>query len=123
MKTVTVPVIKTDEDLQQALRSLERVFMADSGTHEADEREALALVIEAYERKHYPMEPPDCVSAIRSAMEQRQYSNADVAKVLGGASRLSEILNGRRTPSLNQIRALHAHLKIPLESLINAPGA
>lgn len=120
MKTVTVPVIRSDKDLKEALRRLEEVFMAKLGSVEADEREALALVIEAYERRHFAIAPPDCISAIRFAMEQRGYTNSEVAKVLGGASRLSEIMNGKRTPSLNQIRALHNELKIPLESLIAA---
>lgn len=118
MKTVTVPVIKTDEDLQEALQRFDQVFMAKPGSPEADEREAIALVIEAYERKHHPVAPPGCISAIRFAMEQRKYSKAKVAQLLGGASRLSEILNGKRSPSLSQIRTLHAELKIPLESLI-----
>ncbi len=116
-RTVTVPVIESADDLAQALARLNEVFMAEDGSLEADERNALALVIEDYERKAFPIEAPDPITAIRFAMEQRGYSRKYVAEVLGGASRLSEIMQGRRTLSLSQIRKLHERLQIPYESL------
>ncbi len=122
MKTITVPIIKSDSDLKMVLKTFDRLFMAEAGTLEAERREILALVIESYERKHFPIEAPDFVTAIKFAMEQRNYSREKVGTVLGGASRLSEILNGKRKLSLSQIRALNLELKIPFESLMKSPA-
>lgn len=124
MKTVKIPIIKSDEDLIQALKTFEKVFMAPEGSAEADERAVLALVIEDYEKRQFPIGPPDAVSAILFAMEQRNISKTKVAELLGGAPRLSEIMRGRRQLTLSQIRTLHQELHIPLESLIGSatPG-
>jgi len=118
MDQVSVPVIRDRESLQVALDRLAEVFMAAPDTPEADEREALAAVIESYERVHFPIPPPDPISAIRFAMEQQSVTPGELARLLGGHSRVSEIMNGKRSLSLSQIRKLHRAYGIPLESLV-----
>jgi HTH-type transcriptional regulator/antitoxin HigA len=123
MKTITmqVPVIRTDEDLDAALARVEKLMDEDLEAN-TEEIRVLALVIEAYEDKHYPIDSPDPIEAIKFAMEQRGYTNRDLAELLGGRSRVSEIMNGKRNLSIEMIRKLHRLWKIPLESLVQETG-
>jgi HTH-type transcriptional regulator / antitoxin HigA len=123
VKTVTVPVIKTDEDLKTAIDMLAEVFDAAPESEEFAKAETLAILIQAYEQRNHPIFPPEPVAAIRFAVEQRGYSKARLAEIMGGAPRLSEVLNGRRRLSLNMIRRLHKELQIPLESLVGFQDA
>jgi HTH-type transcriptional regulator/antitoxin HigA len=80
----------------------------------------LAALIEAYERKHWPIDPPDPVEAIRYCMEQQGYTQADLAALLGSRSRASEILKRKRPLTLEMVRKLHREWGIPAESLLQA---
>ena len=90
------------------------------GSKLSDELEILSILIEGYENKHYPIPPPHPIEAIKFRVEQGAIDDKELTKLLGGRSRKSEILSGKRKLSLNMIRALHKKLKIPAESLINA---
>ena len=87
---------------------------------ERDELDVLATLVEAYERDHFPIESPDPVSAILFRMEQMGLDRKALEPFLGSRSRVSEVLNGKRGLSINQIRKLHDGLNIPLENLIGA---
>lgn len=115
---MTIKLIKTKKDYQQALNRLEVVFDATPSSSEGDELELLALLIETYEKEHFPIGYPDPVEAIKFRMEQMGYSQADLAKLVGLKSRASEILNRKRKLSLDMIRKLHETLSIPTDVLI-----
>lgn len=110
--------IKTEQDYNQALERLELIFDAKKGTKEGDELEVLGILIEKYEDVHFPIDLPDPIEAIKFRMEQMNYSQNDLAKVIGRKSRASEILNKKRKLSLEMIRNLHETMKIPTEVLI-----
>ena len=80
--------------------------------------EVLVTLVEAYEQKHYKVEPPDPVEAIKFRMEQLGLKASDLAKILGGRSRVSEILNRKRKLTVDMMRSLRKHLDIPAESLL-----
>ena len=110
--------IKTKKDYEWALERLEDIFDAKSGTPKGDELELLSILIENYEREHYPIELPDPIEAIKFRMEQMGYEQKDLAKVLGQESRASEILNKKRKLSLGMIRQLYERMNIPANVLI-----
>ena len=113
-----IKLIKTQKDYQKALKHFDEVFNAKKGTKEADQAELLAILIENYEDEHYPIEAPDPIEAIKFRMEQLELNRSDLASVLGYKSRVTEILSGKRKLSLQVIRNLHDHLKIPYEALM-----
>lgn len=112
--------IKTEQDYNQALERLEKIFDATPGTKDGDELEILGILIENYENEHYSIELPDPIEAIKFRMEQLKYSQNDLAEVIGLKSRASEILNRKRKLSLEMIRKLTEKLHIPSEVLIQA---
>lgn len=85
--------IKTEQDYNQALERLELIFDATKGTKEGDELEVLGILIEKYEDDYFPIDLPDPIEAIKFRMEQMNYSQNDLAKVIGLKSRAREILN------------------------------
>ncbi len=117
---MTVKLIKTEKDYNQALERLETIFDAKKGSAEGDELEVLSILIQKYENEHFPIGFPDPIEAIKFRMEQLGYNQADLAKVVGLKSRASEILSKKRKLSLDMIRQLHDKLKIPTEVLIQA---
>jgi HTH-type transcriptional regulator/antitoxin HigA len=112
--------IKTEIDYNQALDRLDKIFDAKKGTKEGDELEILGILIEKYEAEHFPIELPDPIEAIKYRMEQLDYSQNDLADLIGLKSRASEILNKKRKLSLDMIRKLSSQLRIPTEVLIQA---
>ena len=111
-------VIRNEEDYVEALRRIDELIEAEPGTPEGEELDVWATLVELYEESNHPIEPPSAIEAIRFRMEQLGLRQADLAPLLGGRSRVSEILGGKRALTLNMIRALNEHLGIPLESLI-----
>ncbi len=117
---MNIKPIKTEQDYQDALNRLETIFDAKSGTSEGDELEILGLLIDDYENKHFPIDLPDPIEAIKFRMEQLGYTQNDLSKILGQKSRASEILNKKRKLSLEMIRKLNLILNIPTNVLIQA---
>ncbi|MCZ2393552.1 MAG: helix-turn-helix domain-containing protein [Chitinophagales bacterium] len=112
--------IKTEQDYFQALERLELIFDAKPESQEGDELEVLGILLEKYEDEQFPIEFPDPIEAIKFRMEQLDYSQNDLAEVIGLKSRASEILNKKRKLSLDMIRKLAEKLHIPSEVLIQA---
>ncbi|MBI3744849.1 MAG: helix-turn-helix domain-containing protein [Chloroflexi bacterium] len=110
--------IKTEADHDAALARAAALMDAEEGTPEADELDVLATLIEAYEDKHYPMDPPDPIEAIKFRMEQQGLTRKDLEPMIGTRTRVAEVLNGKRNLSIAMIRKLHAELGIPAEVLI-----
>jgi HTH-type transcriptional regulator / antitoxin HigA len=113
--------IKTEVDYAQALTRLDELMGAEFDSPEGDELDVLATLIEAYELRCHPIEAPDPVAAIRFRMEQGELTRKDLESALGSRSRVSEILSGRRSLSLNMIRELHEQYRIPYENLMKRP--
>ncbi len=111
-------LIKTEDDYKQALARLEVIFNALPNTAEGDELEILSILIEKYEEKHYKIEFPDPIEAIKSRMEQMGISQTELSSIVGLKSRASEILNRKRKLTLEMIRKINDALKIPLEVLV-----
>ena len=115
---MTIKPIRNDDDLTLAFIALERVFQAQNGTPEADERDILLALIENYESQYYPLVHTDPVSAILFHMEQKGLKRDDLTPYLGAKSKISEVLSGKRPLSLTMIKKLHHGLNIPYESLL-----
>jgi len=113
-----IKLLKSEKDYNQALNRLEEIFHAPVDSKEGDEAEILSILIERYEDKHFPIDAPDPIEAIKFCMEQMNMTNKDLAEIIGYKSRVSEIFNGRRKLTLKMIRNLHDKLNIPYESLI-----
>lgn len=113
-------LIKNDAELEEALAEMSRLWNCEPGTHEEDKLDVLALLVDAYETKHYPIDPPDPIEAIKFRMEQGGLTRKDLEPYLGGKNRVSEVLNGKRRLSIGMIQKLHQGLNIPLESLFHA---
>src|SRR5262245_35776084 len=110
--------IKTEADYDAALAEVATLMDARLGTAEGDRLDILVTLIEAYEEKHWRIDPPDPIEAIKLRMQQRGLTRSDLERVLGSKSRVSEILNRKRPLTLNMIRRLHTAWGIPAESLI-----
>ena len=120
---MNIKTIRNDDDLKAAFRRLEAIFQAQAQTPEADERDVLVTLVEAYESKHYDFGPADPVEAIKFRMEQQGLTARDLEQFIGPSGRVSEVLNRKRRLSLRMIKSLHDGLKIPYESLLaEAPG-
>jgi len=113
--------IHTNKDYQEALSRIEILLDSRPGSAEADEQEILGLLVDEFERKHFPIDEPDPLEAIKFRMEQLGLTQNDLAKILGSRSRASEILSGKRSLSLTQIRLINKNLGIPLDVLIREP--
>jgi HTH-type transcriptional regulator / antitoxin HigA len=117
---MTIKPIKTEKDYQQALERLELIFDAKKNSTEGDELEILSILIDNYEKEHFPIGFPDPIEAIKFRMEQLGYNQTDLANIVGLKSRASEILNKKRKLTLEMVRLIHNSLKIPTEVLIQA---
>ncbi|MBI6121054.1 MULTISPECIES: transcriptional regulator [Salegentibacter] len=111
--------IKTEKDYEQALERLEVIFDADSNSKEGDEAEILSLLIENYENQHYPIEAPDPIEAIKIRMEEMNLKQKDLVGIIGGKSRVSEILNKKKRLTVDMIRELERILHISASVLVN----
>ncbi len=116
---MNIKPIRNDQDLEQAFKQLQAIFQADEGTPEADSREVLVTLIEAYENKYYPIAHAEAVEAIIFQMENLNLSRKDLGRYLGAPSKVSEVLNRKRPLSISMIKKLHKELHIPYESLIH----
>jgi HTH-type transcriptional regulator / antitoxin HigA len=87
-------------------------------TRRWDRLDVLVTLVEAYEQKHYRVDPPDPIEAIKFRMEQLELKPSDLAKILGGRSRVSVVLNKKRKLTVEIMRSLRKHLAIPAESLL-----
>lgn len=113
-----IKLIKNEQDYQQALKRLEVIFDAPLNTPEGDEVEILGVLIDNYEKTHFPIDLPDPIEAIKFRMDQMNYSNQDMAEIIGSKGRLSEILSKKRKLSIGMIRKLHDVLHIPTDVLV-----
>ena len=115
---IEVKPIRTKRDHEAALKEIERLWGAKTGTPEGDRLDVLATLVDAYEAEHYPMDPPDPIDAIKFRMEQQGLTRRDLEEIIGTRTRIAEVLNRRRGLSITMIRRLHERLGISAEVLI-----
>jgi HTH-type transcriptional regulator/antitoxin HigA len=114
--------IKTDADYRAALKEIEMLMVAEPDTPEGEKLDILVTLVEAYEQKHYPLDLPDPVEAIKFEMEQKGLTVKDLEPMIGKSNRVYEVLNHKRSLTLKMIWRLHEQLGIPAESLIKQPS-
>ena len=118
---MNIKPIKTKADYRAALKDVEALMGAKANTAEGERLDVLVTLIEAYERKHFPLELPDPVEAIKFQMDQKGLTPKDLEPMIGRLNRVYEILNHKRPLTLKMIWKLHRGLDIPAESLIRQP--
>ncbi len=118
-------LIKTDAQHRVYLAEVERLVAEDphSGTRDGDRLELLAKLVEDYERERFKFRHPDPVEAILFRMQEQGLRQKDLAPILGGKNRVSEILSRKRPLTLRMVRALSESLRIPADFLIREPDA
>jgi HTH-type transcriptional regulator/antitoxin HigA len=119
--TMDIKPIKTEADYRAALKEIESLMEAAADTPEGERLDVLVTLVEAYEKKHFPMDLPDPVEAIKFRMEQMGLTPKDLEPMIGRLNRVYEVLNHKRPLTLKMIWKLHRGLGIPAESLIKQP--
>lgn len=121
---LTLHPIRTEADYRAALARAEAIFdlpeEPDPDSEEGAFFEALITLIEAWERKHYPIAPPDPIEAIKFRMDQAGLSVKDLEPMIGRSNRVYEVLSRTRPLTLAMIRRLHKGLGISADVLIAA---
>lgn len=120
---MTLKLIKTEADYADALSRIDELFDAKPDTPEGDELDLLVTLVELYEKREFPIDLPDPIDAIRFRMEQQGLRAKDLIPYIGSASKVSEVLSGKRPLSIGMIRKVHEGLRIPAEVLLREPGA
>lgn len=115
---MNIKLIKTEADYRKALERLNEIFDAKIGTLESDEADILGLLIDEYEKKNYAIETPDPIEAIKIRMEEMELKQVDLIDVIGGKSRVSEVLNKKRKLTVDMIRNLKNRLNLSTDILI-----
>ena len=110
--------IRTKSDYAAALREAERLWDAPEKSSEAEQLEVLSLLIEDYERRHFPIDSPDPIDFLLNVMEWRGLSRKDLEPYIGSRARVAEVLNRVRPLTLEMIRRLASGLKLPADVLI-----
>lgn len=121
--TISVRPLHSEADYAATLAEIATLMHAAPDTPEADRLDVLTTLVQAYEAKHYPIDPPDPIAAIRFRMEQQGLTAQDLTPFIGTRARVSEVLNRRRSLSLAMIRRLTEGLGIPAAVLIQSTGA
>jgi HTH-type transcriptional regulator/antitoxin HigA len=110
--------IKSNADYKRALREIEQLWEAKPDTPESNRLELLSILVEAFEREHYPIPLPNPIAAIEHCMESRGLTRKDLEPFIGSRARISEVMARRRPLTLNMIRRLTVGLAIPTDVLI-----
>jgi len=117
---IQVQPIRTNRDYEKAASRIGELMSAAPGTAAGDELDVLAILVDAYEAKHHPVDAPDPVTAIQFRMEQQGLARRDLEPFIGSRARVSEVLTGKRSLTLDMIRRLKSGLGISADLLIGA---
>lgn len=110
--------IRTEAEHAEALADIERLWDAPEGSADADRLEVLAMLVEAYEKMHFPVEAPDPISFMEYVMDSRGLTRKDLEPYIGPRGRVADIMNRTRPLSVTMIRRLCAGLGLPADVLI-----
>ena len=117
-----IRAIRTEADYYAALARIDVLMDAAFGTPDGDELDVLTDLVEIYEARHAPMGYPSPLEALRFRMEQGGLSPRDLVPLLGSRAKVSEILSGKRSLTMQMARTLHTNLGIPADVLLQQPG-
>ena len=117
--------VKTEADYTAVLQEISSLMASDPtlDTPEGDRLDVLITLVQAYEARHHPIEPPDAIEAIKFCMEQHGLTPRDLEPMIGSRGRDSEVLSGKRRLSMAMVWRLHQGLGIAAETLIRPPSA
>ena len=115
---MNIKPVKTEEDYNLSIKRIEELWGVSKDSPEGDELDLLITLVESYEMKYNPIPPPDPIEAIKFRMEQMDLTKTDMEQYLGSQSRVSEILNRKRSLTLKMVKSLYKGLKIPAEVLL-----
>ena len=118
---VTVRPVRSEEEYEVALARIGELMDAEANTPEEDELDILTGLVERYEEAHHAVGPPDAVAAIEFRMEQAGLTQRDLVPYIGSRAKVSEVLSGKRDITMAMARALHRHLGIPADALLQDP--
>ncbi|MVM34293.1 transcriptional regulator [Spirosoma sp. HMF4905] len=110
--------IKTEQQYNEAIALIETLIDAESGTPEMDLLELISILVHDYEHREFPIENLDPIEAIKYQMEELGVTTVEMAELVGGKSRLSELLHQKRPLSIRQVKAISARLDIPADILL-----
>jgi len=116
---MNIQLLKSDSDYRNGLKRLETLFDAPQGTEESDEADVLAILVDEYEKKHFHIDTPDPIEAIKIRMEEMHLKQVDLATEIGGKNRVSEVLNRKRKLTVEMIRNLSPRLNLSAGLLIS----
>lgn len=124
-KSLTIQPIRNNADYQAALAAVSALFDNPPAPNSAqgDRFDVLITLIEAYETKHFPVDLPDPIEAIKFRMEQAGLSPKDLEPAIGRSNRVYEVLNGKRRLTLSMVWRLHTLFGIPTDCLVKPPEA
>ncbi len=115
---MNIKPIKTEKDYEVAIKRLEKIFDASTKSKEGDEAEILSILIDNYENQHYPIEAPDPIEAIKIRMEEMNIKQKDLIGIIGGKSRVSEVLNRKKRLTVDMIRGIEKTLHLSASALV-----
>ena len=118
---MNIKPIRIKADYRATLAEIETLMGAKANTADGERLDVLVTLVEAYERKHFALEHPDPVEAIKFQMDQKGLTPKDLQPMIGRLNRVYEILSHKRPLTLKMIWKLHRGLGIPAESLIRQP--
>jgi HTH-type transcriptional regulator/antitoxin HigA len=113
----TLILIDSDAELARARKLVDRLWNSDDPAGIA-RLEAQARLIAAYEETKWPRRPPSTADLIRHLMDQHGLTRADLVPILGTASRVSEVLRGKKGLSMAMVQRLRARFRVPAELLL-----
>ena len=119
----TIRPIRSEEDYEAACARIRELMGAQLNTPAGDELDVLTDLVEHYENKHYPVDKPTAVDAIEFRMDQAGLTRRDLIPLIGSRQKVSDVLTGKRDITISMARALHKHLGIPADILLQEPGA
>lgn len=111
--------IRDERQYQDYLKIIDNLIDCVEDSPEEETLELVSILVEDYEEKHYHIEAPDPIEAIKLKMEESGLRKQDLAIYFGSPSRVSEVLNRKRPLSLEMIRKLHNGLGLSFEALIS----
>ena len=114
--------IRSERDHERAVARISELMSAQADTPEGDELDVLATLVDAYEAKHHAIDAPDPITAIQFRMEQQGLARRDLESMIGTRARVSEVLTGKRSLTLDMVRRVKSGLGISADLLIGAPA-
>ena len=115
---MNIKPIKTEKDYEVAIKRLEKIFDASTKSIDGDEAEILSMLIDNYENQYYPIEAPDPIEAIKIRMEELNIKQKDLVGIIGGKSRVSEVLNRKKRLTVDMIRGIEKTLHLSASVLV-----